>query len=303
MKFNKLTILIIFSILLFGYLLQNIVFQNLSNSNYDTKGDKEYLEEGLKNRKDILYFGGFEGYPDWKETMRPEIFYLDSNFEIVDTGYEGKALQTFYKKGSYANLDSPVGTSSSIFHINFEKNVEDGIGIGNYDELYLRYLVKFDDNFDFVKSGKLPGLAGGSNNSGGKPPTGYDGWSGRLNWTEKGGIINYMYIPGIEKYGKEFQWNIEERKVFMKPGTWHCLETHYKLNDIGKENGIIQSWFDEKLAVQESNIEFRKSEKIKIDNIMFSTFFRGSTPDFASTKDQYAYFDNFVLSTSRIGCP
>lgn len=31
-----------------------------------------------------------------------------------------------------------------------------------YDSLYLRYYVKFEEGFDFVKGGKLPGLMGAS---------------------------------------------------------------------------------------------------------------------------------------------
>ena len=52
----------------------------------------------------------------------------------------------------------------------------------DYDELYLTYRVRFADEFNFVKGGKLPGLVGGEANTGGRVPTGRDGWSARMMW-------------------------------------------------------------------------------------------------------------------------
>ena len=50
------------------------------------------------------------------------------------------------------------------------------------EEAYLTYRVKFRDGFDFVRGGKLPGLAGGSAPSGNAPADGIRGWTGRMMW-------------------------------------------------------------------------------------------------------------------------
>ncbi len=263
-------------------------------------GDFNNIEPALIKRADVLFFAGFEGQPNWTDTVPITDNKNLSNSKVVTDESNNRALEVFYQKGSYASPNSQVGTSSTIFHIDFSPK---GIGIGKHEDLYFRYMVKFEDKFEFQKSGKLPGLAGGNSNSGGNPPDGYDGWSGRLSWTKNGGIINYMYIPGIEKYGKQFPWSLNGRTTLLTPGKWQCLEMHYSLNDPGKNNGVIQGWIDEQLALERHDINFRNTDSLKIDNIMFDTFFGGDTPDFASPKDQTAQFDNFVVATEYIGCP
>ena len=51
-----------------------------------------------------------------------------------------------------------------------------------YEELFLSYRVKFKNGFDFVRGGKLPGLAGGTAPTGSSPADGTNGWSGRMMW-------------------------------------------------------------------------------------------------------------------------
>lgn len=266
------------------------------------KGDTRYLEDGLKTDKDILYFGGFEGSPSWQTSMHVSELNTLDNLSIVDgsSAFSGRALRTFYKKSSYGGTSSLVGTSSTIFKIYLDNR---GIDVGSYDSLYFRFMVQFQPGFNFQKSGKLPGLAGGIDNAGGNPPNGYDGWSGRLDWIENGGIINYMYVPGIKKYGLELPWKIGTKNIQLTPGKWECLEMHYKLNTLGKSDGLIEGWYNNHLAIEKNNIHFRDTDSLKIDNIFFTTFFGGATPDYASPQDQYATFDNFVLATSHIGCP
>ena len=43
-------------------------------------------------------------------------------------------------------------------------------------------LVTVGGDFDFVRAGKIPGLAGGRTNTGGRKPDGTDGWSARMMW-------------------------------------------------------------------------------------------------------------------------
>jgi len=56
------------------------------------------------------------------------------------------------------------------------------------------------------------------------------------------------------------------------------------------------------LALDAQGLRFRASgATFGIDALYFSTFFGGSTADWAATKDEYVYFDDFVISTSPIG--
>lgn len=256
-------------------------------------------ENQLLKRNDILYFGDFTGKP-WTSTMHANV--SASHYTIIPRmGYgETNALRAYFQKGSYGSNTSPVGTSSTIFRIPFGMQ---GANIGTSDNLYFRYLVKFEPGFQFAKSGKMPGLAGGADNAGGNPPNGFDGWSGRLNWTEGGGIISYMYVPGIKKYGLELQWNINDQIHLLRPGYWECLEMHYAMNTPGQNNGVAQGWYNGKLALDKRDLNFRSTDKLAIDNIFFSTFFGGATSDYASPRNQYADYSDFVVATNYIGCP
>src|SRR3546814_13585034 len=49
----------------------------------------------------------------------------------------------------------------------------------------LHYRVRFPEDFDFNKGGKLPGLYAGEAPSGGEKVSGEDGWSIRLMWREE----------------------------------------------------------------------------------------------------------------------
>ncbi|KIJ63458.1 polysaccharide lyase family 14 protein [Hydnomerulius pinastri MD-312] len=62
-------------------------------------------------------------------------------------------------------------------------------------------------------------------------------------------------------------WNFE-------PGVWTTVAERVKLNEIGQANGLI----------------LREGETSHIKGMHFQTFFGGHTSDWASPKDQYAWF-------------
>lgn len=255
-------------------------------------------EPSLAANAGLLYFGGFEGTP-WQQSMQAIISGGNEHFAIMPAvGFGGShSMRTSYAAGSYGDPTAPAGMSATIFKVPFGGN------ISARTDLYMRYLVKFMPGFNFAKSGKLPGLAGGTSNTGGQAPTGYDGWSGRLDWTSGGSIISYLYVPGITDYGFELPWQVGSQTKLLVPGGWECLELRYVMNTPGQSNGIAQGWINDQLALNQTNINFRSTPKLAIDNLMFSTFFGGGTADFASPIDQYADFDNFAVGTQYIKCP
>lgn len=165
------------------------------------------------------------------------------------------------------------------------------------DDLHLRYRVRFQRGFDFVLAGKLPGLAGGDANSGGDVPNGSDGWSGRLQWLQGGRVENYMYLPTSDGFGTHFPW-----RGRLSRGSWNCLEMRYRLNTPGRSNGRIMSWLNGRPVLDRSGLRFRDTRSLRIDQVYFSTFFGGNTDDYAPERAQFAWFDDFVVSTGRIGC-
>jgi len=246
------------------------------------------------NRDDILFFGTFNSHP-WMSTWGikwgpggPPAQLVTGPEALTDPSYKVK-----YPAGGY-NSDK----SGSSFKCNFDLM---DLPEKGYESLYLRYYLKFDKGFEFVKGGKLPGLVGGAANTGGRKPTGLDGWSARIMWRQDGKIVQYLYHPDqLTQYGDDIPWNIRGQPHFI-PGRWHCVETYVQLNTPGIHNGMLRSWLDGELACEKTNIRYRDIASIKIDSFYFSTFHGGDDPSWAPSKDVYCLFDSFVIAKNYVG--
>jgi hypothetical protein len=204
---------------------------------------------------------------------------------------EGHSLRVHYQKGV-------VGPEGGLqFLTGFSK-----LSIAPRESAYLRYYVRFDPGFDFVRGGKLPGLVGANANTGGHKPNGQDGWSARIMWRPNGKIVQYVYHPDQPtEYGEDFTWDDGGCPRFFTPGKWQCVETYVQMNTPGKKDGVIRSWLDGQLALEVTNLRFRDKDGIKIDKFYFSTFFGGNDSSWAPPKDEFATFDNFVIAEHYIG--
>lgn len=206
--------------------------------------------------------------------------------------WEGGALSVKLPANEYGFN----GASAFLSELKFDDDSN-----SNYEELYLSYDVKFSENFEFVKGGKLPGLcgysvskdAGQGCNTGGGFPDGYDGWSARSMWREDGALENYVYHAGQKNYyGDSEHWNVK-----AVPGKWHSIQHRVVLNTVGQANGKLEAWFDGVKVLSKENFEFRKTEDIRINLFYFSNFFGGADPSWAPSTDQYLFFDNVRIST------
>jgi hypothetical protein len=69
----------------------------------------------------------------------------------------------------------------------------------------------------------------------------------------------------------------------------------------GQKDGIIEGWLDGVKALSKSDLRFRDTQTpFSIDTVLWSNFFGGNTSAWAPTKDEWIYFDDFVLSKSPI---
>ena len=215
--------------------------------------------------------------------------------------------------GSTGNLSNALRIRYPAFTRGLaEGGVQWRTQLEKHDDLYVSYWVKFGPGFDFVRGGKLPGLAGGTANTGGGTnpdaiPSGYDGWSARMMWhgnrpgVPDGAAVQYMYHPDQPNTtgGEDFRWNLNGQRYFT-PGKWHKVETRIKMNTPGVRNGIVQAWFDGVLALDRRNVRFREISSLAIDQFLFCTIFGGSNDTWATTKEEFSYFDNFIVSTRPI---
>ena len=231
----------------------------------------------------------------------------DARHEIVTGGtpFGDRAAQVTYPKGDGPGTYSSAGGAQ--YRMDFAL-LHDPIPYS--EEMYVRYYVKFGDDFDFVRGGKLPGLFGGRGNTGGDRPDGFDGWSARIMWLANGRVIQYVYNPDQpDDYGEVMDWNEGGGSRYFVPGKWHCVETYIKMNSVNGEgeagaefDGIVRSWLDGELALDRTDVRFRFTDSIRVDGFHFSTFFGGGDESWAATKDETVMFDNFVLHDARIGC-
>jgi hypothetical protein len=152
----------------------------------------------------------------------------------------------------------------------------------------LTYELEFARGFDFVKGGKLPGLYGCNAPSGGADTS--KGFSTRYMWRTGGAGEVYAYVPdksGI--YGE----SISPGAWTFVPGQWQRLEQEVILNHVGKNDGVLRVWVDGRLLVNRTDILYRVNNYVFVTGLMFSTFFGGHDPSWASPKTQMASFRNF----------
>jgi hypothetical protein len=190
--------------------------------------------------------------------------------------YKGKSLRISYPTGAVGMSSGGAGWRTQI---------------GSYDTLSFSYRVRFKPGFDFVRGGKLPGLGGGKANTGGGRPNGSDGWSVRFMWRENGILSAYVYHPDQpSNYGEHFN----ATKSFTT-GKWHKIEMRVTLNTPGQRDGSIQGWLNGSKVIDVNGLRFRDVSGLTIDQILFETFFGGSSSSYAPTRDETIDFDDFKL--------
>lgn len=242
--------------------------------------------------RSVIYYNNFDddstglysdlssdwGNPTWNAGVN------EGRAQIIEgtEAFQGKSLKILYPRDKIG-VDSGV-----LWTTQFD---------AGYNELYCSYRIKFSIDFEFVKGGKLPGLAGGAGNTGGNRPNGFDGWSTRIMWRQEGQLVQYVYHPDQPTiYGEDFEWDCPE----AIPGSWYQVETRIVMNTPSEYNGIVQSWLNGIEVLNIRNIKFRETYDFSIDALKFHTFFGGNELTWAPNNDVYIYFDEFVVSTAPI---
>lgn len=217
---------------------------------------------------------------------------VEENIEILSesTG-PTPVMRVHYPEGSinFGSTDDGRPLGGAQFFAPLPRPVDGG-------RLCLRYQVRFPENFEFVKGGKLPGLYAGEAPSGGDEVSGTEGWSVRLMWREDGQGELYEYVHNMDQdYGLSVG-----RGIFTFPrGRWVTIDLETVLNEPGEANGIARLWVDGVQVIEQDNIVFRTDDATLPAGMMFSTFFGGNDEDWASPKDQHVDFAGFRMYTGR----
>tara|TARA_B110000305_G_scaffold242145_1_gene320390 strand:- start:5964 stop:8159 length:2196 start_codon:yes stop_codon:yes gene_type:complete len=251
-----------------------------------TENNDPYLPDFKKmlgERSGLVFHEGFES-PDEDGLYRALV--SDEHLEVVaGQGVGGgHALQTTYE-GSVRGSERVT---------NRYKFGERG------SEHTLNYDVKFDEDFQFVKGGKLHGLGPDSPITGGKPMR-PDGWSARVTFKEAGSLRSYLYAQnkdgqyGTGVYAPDFHFEKEN---------YYAVSLHVKLNEKSAESdGFAHIYINGKRVIEHDGVRFRGEvgEETLISTFLFSTFHGGHVPECAPRNsegdfaDVHAYFDNIAV--------
>lgn len=101
-----------------------------------------------------------------------------------------------------------------------------------------------------------------------------------MMWREGGVAVTYLYYldqPG--EYGVDFPWTYSDGKaVRFIPGQWHAVTHRIIMNKLGKNDGIIEGWFDGTKVLRKEGLKLRGAVcgNLGINQFYFSTFFGGN---------------------------
>ena len=179
---------------------------------------------------------------------------------------------------------------------------------GSYDSACMSYDVRFAAPFDFSAGGKLPGFVGVAPGTKPSTPEGggstAHGWSGRLMWLgakmwkfvrdadRTNMVVTYLYHPGqVREYGDNVSWGSS-----FTPGVWHHVRQCHVMNTIGRADGVLQTWFDGQLVMQETDVVYRTDPDVHITHFDWSVFRGGNSSTWAGEKNAYVDLDNLEIT-------
>lgn len=237
-------------------------------------------------------YGSYNLRKDWKNLadLFPEDALMD-RLEIVEgkDAFKGRSLRLMCPKGTAGG--PTAGGAGWIMNL----------GKGNR-EMFLSYWVRFAPGFEYAGGGKLPGFCGGEFPKPGKGAS-TTGWSQLIYWNagRNHAICQYVYsLDQRDAYGDHFFWRAD-RPVAFQPNIWSHVETRVVMNRPGQRDGILQSWANGRLVLDKRDMNWRNKDTVGVDQFVFTVFFGGSGPEYESKKDEYIYFDNFVISRKYAG--
>lgn len=218
-------------------------------------------------------------------------------------GGAGQALRVLYPQGTNTSSHSGAQFEMPVPGAKTYDRESGSIEGEAYDELYLSYRVKVDDNFDWAQGGKLPGLW--ANDAAGYPEPANE-VSARLMWRAGGALEFYLHTESDDR--ERLLWNNVPGAghATLTQGQWHTIQFRLKLNTPGEPDGIWQGWLDGELVADYRDLTFRSSPEANLNTVFFSTFHGGSsgaarTPEeiWWPNRDGSIWFDDFTAEETQ----
>jgi hypothetical protein len=131
----------------------------------------------------------------------------------------------------------------------------------------LSYSVLLPADFEFHRSGVLPGIAGADGNEQG------DTFAVQLVWRASQGGVTVR----VSENGTSRGQPVERQAFELARGRWVKVEQEVVLNAPKKQDGILRVWVDGVLTVDRSDIAYRTKPDVTIAGVAVDVF-RGTGP-------------------------
>ena len=231
-------------------------------------------------------------------------------FQGVDDGID---------EGRVAITSGPLDSANKVLEVRYPAGASSSehsgaswtFNFATQSEVWAQYDIFIPNDTEFVRGGKLPGLAGGNRDTD-------PGFSNRMMWRSQstsgessGGatapvgsanLVFYTHHQGTPSGAQQdFQWTeVVTPNAWIEPatGTWHTITHQVVLDSPGADNGVIRGYWNGFLAAEE--VLGLTDDTYGIDQFYFSTFYGGNDGTWAPASEQKIYFDNFEISTSPL---
>ena len=153
------------------------------------------------------------------------------------------------------------------------------------DEIYMRWYHKFEEGFQGYpdKMARITSI-----------DPGWDKLFGVFYWIEDYELVADVSTPSGWLPIRYTGFSYDDPNNI---GRWICHEMHVKANDPGRNNGAYTFWVDGRRVVEVSGVNLVGNNDKHFNNAMLDCYWNNGSP-----KAQNRYYDNFVISTKRIGC-
>ncbi|MHC4703946.1 MAG: polysaccharide lyase, partial [Planctomycetota bacterium] len=260
---------------------------------YDWQRFMDFADRHFK-RSDVIFSCDFES-DNWFEQfgMRKSPSRVDAVSSDPEQKFEplsGKAIRIRVDRGGHYG-------ASIMYRFREQIGAEP-------EEIYFRYYLRFADDWNPQRGGKLPGISGTYNRAGwgGRPSDGRNGWSARCLFRGqsdgKTPVGFYCYHADMKgRYGSGWTWE-QQKRGYLANNRWYCIEQYARMNTPGKNDGILRAWVDGKPAFEKTDIRMRDVETLKIEAIWLNVYLGGT---WTSKSDHHLYIDNVAIARSYIG--
>ncbi|TDL16632.1 hypothetical protein BD410DRAFT_731150 [Rickenella mellea] len=241
------------------------------------------------------------------EALGVHNIFSKTTHDVVDAPCSSKsqpAWEACYPQGSI----NPQGDIAGGFGFYMTGPAQFKEALATAHEIIMGYSVLFQEGWEWAKGGKIPGAYGGIGDlaygcTGGRDEDRWSCFNLRMMWRSEGKGELYAYVPldddNIKTLSKippyshrnpDYGFSVGRGSFIFPSGRWTTITQRVRLNNVGRSDAEIEIRVNGEAVINASGLRLRSSSESIMQGIHFQTFFGGNKADWASPKDQKAWF-------------